>query len=134
LGQLEYQPWTVEQNVHVKTMVDGSPADVGLPWVAAKNAHALLTTSEIVAGLIIGQLKAAINQQKEHQRQLARPIDEIVVDGYEPPLVRFGCESCEDTWDAWVDEAGKLEDPRDALCGNEKCERQGRPAHKIEEE
>lgn len=36
--------------------------------------------------------------------------------GYEPPRVRFECPNCENQWDAWVNDDGTLQDPRDKRC------------------
>lgn len=127
----QYQPWHIIENVHVATMMDGNPADIIIPWISAKNVQALAVTAEIVAGFTAVQLKKVIMETK---RQKQRVIETVRVDGYQPPLVRFACSSCKDSWDAWVDEDGNLEDPRDALCGTPNCERLGRPAIKVEEE
>lgn len=37
-------------------------------------------------------------------------------DRFEPPLVRLRCDECGSAWDAWVTNAGMLQDSRDALC------------------
>lgn len=120
----DYVPWSVMMPVivHVEDP-EGFPVTVGLPYVAAGSKEAVRTTAIFVAAKAAHDaLEFHKSQQKDLQIANLRNLL------YEPPLVRFKCEECGNTWDAWVDDEGLLEDRWSVVCTNDRCSHHGYPA------
>ena len=123
----DYEPWTEVEDLRVALVVEGRPAEVGLPWVYGVDAQAVITTAEIVAGLNVYAFRARFQSQQETLGERVRAVK------YNPPRETIACPGCKDSWDAWVNEDGTLEDPRDANCSTEKCPRRGLPGFPVRE-
>ena len=118
-----YVPWEVVEDFDVP--VDGSAfgfSTIRVPWVAAASAERLLTTAQVSAGIVLRDLQLIAEAEHKHATK-----ENVSTRKYDPPFVRFRCPHCEDTWDAWVDDRGYLEDKRDAFCANKHCDRKGSP-------
>ena len=117
----DYQPWTVLHEIPVHVHVEGRGSIfVEVPWAAAADVESLANMAAFVA-------RSAVH----HYFPSTNP--EVPMEKFEGPLVRLICAGCEGTWDAWVGEDGKLEDPRDATCSDENCPNYGVPARPIDD-
>ena len=120
----EYRPWTTIEcgRVPVPWARDmGVPVDfVELPGpVAAATAEDVIGTAQAVAFIRVCQAQAAIQemQQAQAQRSVSGRIKLAQEAHYEPPLARMVCPVCGDTANAWINDDGTLQDPRDVICG-----------------
>lgn len=129
----EYVPWTVVSPaiVHVEAP-DGTSVTVGLPFVAARSAAAVKSTSIIIASKAVHDTWMAFQAPQIGQKQLQ--LSNLRKLLYEPPLQRFWCEDCGNEWDAWIAEDGSLEDKWACACTNERCKNHGGPATLLNEE
>lgn len=134
-----YDPWQPVEPVDVPieggVMINGELINfIRVPWAAAATAEAVMRTATIVAGELVKHLWA---ESLAAQRQLQAPeaLRALTEAKYEPPLVHFHCSgSCGETWDAWVNEDGSLQDKRDVCCANPNCNRLGHPAELVKED
>lgn len=127
--EAEYAPWSRVADIDVPVDGHSDFSHVRVPEVYAATAEAVTRTAQVMAFLVLHQIHQAQKAQEAPRAQKA-----LAEATYEPPLVHFYCDSCQETWDAWVDEAGKLEDVRDVNCANGSCDRLGKPATLVTEE
>lgn len=120
----DYEPWSLIVPAIVQVEApDGTPVTVGLPYLAAGSKAAVKNTGVIIASKAARDIyMAAHADQKQLQLSNLRKLL------YEPPLQRFHCEYCGNSWDAWIAEDGTLEDIWACACTNEKCKNHGGPA------
>lgn len=126
---IRYTPWEVLHDVHVSVEWTEPQLVVILPWVCAADYKSLVVTCEVMGGMIA---KTVLGHAQANNRSLA--IDQMRALTYEPPLVRFKCEDCQESWDAWIDDEGSLEDQWSVVCTNSSCSSQGEPATLLPEE
>jgi len=129
----EYVPWDRVEDIDVP--VEGHPeiAAVRVPWVCARDAMAVTKTAIVVAH---GAMKAVIAAEavSSSAREPANQLQALAEAKYQPPLVHFYCDGCEETWDAWVNDDGTLQDQRDVACANGACKKFTEPATLVDED
>lgn len=129
----EYVPWERIEDIDVP--VQGHPEIncIRVPWVCARDSQAVTRTAIVVArGAMLAVLAAEAvsnSAQEPDDRRLM-----LTEAKYEPPLVHFYCDGCEETWDAWVNDDGTLQDKRNVCCANSSCSKFTHPATLVEEE
>lgn len=102
---------------------DGAAYFYYIGAVAAADTDSLLRTCDVVA-----MLHHKWNKEAKAANQKQIQIENLRKIKWEPPLVKFHCETCGDTWDAWVADDGSLEDKWSVVCTNSKCTAHGYPA------
>lgn len=140
MSEAEYKPWSRVEDVDVPVHGWADYTHLRIPWVYARTAEGVLKTAIVAAHV---SLKAMAVQQELARQQREAASKEVAVPDriarlrqarYEPPLVHFHCAGCDETWDAWVTDAGMLQDMRDVVCANPNCELLGQPAELVEED
>lgn len=122
---LEYHPWEVVYDAEVSLPRGNTMYLVNIPWIAAIDAQGLLRTGEVLAMLAIREIERPNPQEN---------IESLKNGKYDPPLVRFHCSGCNNSWDAWVSEDGELEDKWSVICTIGSCKRRGMPATLLKED
>lgn len=129
-----YEPWSRLENIDVPVVglrdADGTPITrIRVPYVYAQDAMAVTGTATIVAFAVLKALRLAklLTEGKSDPGAANQPWlpDAVrnVMERHWDSLVRFRCPSCEDGWDAWPGDDGKLQDVSDVLCTNSSCSR-----------
>jgi hypothetical protein len=129
----EYTPWERIEDIDVPVQGHPEISAVRVPWVCARDAQAVTKTAIVVAqGAMMAVLAAETLGEAAQARQDPRAA--LAAAKYEPPLVHFYCDGCEETWDAWVNDDGSLQDQRDVACGNSSCSKFTHAATLVDEE
>lgn len=134
----EYEPWEtlIEVEVTVPHALERygiNTRKVKLPWIAGRDAQAVLRTGVYLADNALKAMRAALDMRDEAAAQKAEE-QRFSTLRFEPPLVRFRCPICEQEKDGWVSDDGALQDRRDAFCGNPVCPERGRLLQVVKEE
>lgn len=128
-----YEPWSQVDDVDVP--VDGLYDEDGsrithvrVPWVCAQDAQAVTRTATIVACQMVRAVQIAYRLQQamenpQEEPQLPEAARALMDKIWDVPLVRFYCPGCDDSWDSWIGDDGKLSDVREIICSNEGCPR-----------
>lgn len=127
-----YEPWSIVENIDVPTQSIPNITHVRVPWAAARTAEDMLKTANVAAFVAVRAVMIAQAVQEQMQGE-NEELHRLMTAVYEPPLVRFRCDVCEDEWDAWVSNEGHLEDRWTAACTNGQCSRHGMPARLLDE-
>lgn len=138
MSDVLYEPWQPVKGLRVPTpyarSVHGLAVDeVALSFVAAPSAGAVVDVARVAAEVNLLALKRSL-ERKAPKRTYADRVAAARRRTFEGPRVVFACRSCGERWDAWVDDDGRLEDPRDAFCSTERCPRHGLEAETVDDE
>lgn len=129
-----YEPWSRIEDIDVPVVglhdADGTPISrIRVPYVYGKDAVAVTGTATIVAIAVLKALKLAklITEGVSDPGAANQPWmpDSVraVMEKHWDSLVRFRCPSCEDSWDTWPGDDGKIQDVSEVLCSNSSCSR-----------
>lgn len=134
VSPVAYTPWERVENIDVP--VEGHPeiSAVRVPWVCARDAEAVPKTAIVVAHGAMKAVLAAEAVEASATESSDDRLQALAEAKYDPPLVHFYCDGCEETWDAWVNDDGTLQDQRDVACANSGCEKFGKPATLAQED
>lgn len=139
-----WKPWGIIHDVdvpipHAKEKYGVEGEFIRIPWATARTEADCMHVLRIVAEMHLMAMSAAglpyqmaSGKQVHPKKTYQELLHEVRQRKYDGPRMVFGCDACDETWDAWVDDDGHLEDPRDAFCWTTGCTKRGTFARPVE--
>ncbi len=113
-GSEEFERLTVEQ--FIEHAFNSPYPFEGEEWADRRHPCGKCGEEMIQATYPSGARSWTCPECSKRWREKSTARESLLPDTLEPPLVRVRCVDCGKEKDAWVDEAGRLEDVRDQWC------------------